>query len=480
MNVDVRINVEAEQPLFTLSDLMIGANMEDLHYQMTGGLSSQLIHGESFFELTPTDVARRSQPFAGFIARGGEWRRDGDAVDVSVAGERADAGARLSTDFASAPEITQTSAEIKFPAGASGGAGLVLRIQPNEADERWEWFSGYTVLLSPKEQTVTFKKATRANQHVALKSGPCSFPADTWISVAVKIAGSHVAVQVDGREVLACDDERTLPPGRMGLVSEESVSFRRLAEMSADGKAHPIMFTPNPLLTTPGDAISLRWRKVQSGTVQGHFTHDADGSWLAGKPSQGIVFTSGEGELGLDNAGLCRWGLNLIKGKPYEGFLCLKSDAATDVFVSLRSADGQSIYAVKPLSFSGKSGEYVRFDFNLTPTQDDPNGRFAVTLQKPGAITIGYVFLQPGAWGRYKGLPIRKDIAEAVIDQGIRVLRMNGGMIEVPGYRWEHMQGPRERRPPFDGFYDRWCSSGFGLIEFPQFCEAAGWSRYRR
>ena len=482
------IKIDAGRTLFSLSNLMIGANMEDLHYQMTGGLSSQLIHGESFFEPTPTEVAVRSQPFAGFTARGGDWRPAGEAVTVRVAGPPTDAaavpaaagvvqegaGARLSTDSASAPERAQLSAEIRFPAGAAGGAGLALRIQPNEADERWEWFSGYTVELRPQEQTVTLKKAARANKHTALTSAACAIPKDTWVSVAVKIAGRHVRVWVDGREVLACEDDTPLPPGRVGVWAQENVSFRRLVETDAEGRPHPAAFTPHPLRAAPGDALSLRWRRAQSGTARGSFTHDAAGSWRAGKPSQGIVFESGEGEWGIDNAGLCRWGLRWEKGRPYEGFLRVRGDAGTELCVSLRSADGQTVHALETLRLSASDGEYERIAFELTPADDDPDGRFAITLRQPGAVTVGYVFLQPGAWGRFHNLPIRRDIAEAVIGQGIRALRLNGGMIEVPDYRWENMQGPRDERPPFNGFYDRWCGHGFGLIEFLQFCEAAG------
>ena len=35
---DAVVTVHADKKLFTLSDMMIGANMEDLHYQMVGGL----------------------------------------------------------------------------------------------------------------------------------------------------------------------------------------------------------------------------------------------------------------------------------------------------------------------------------------------------------------------------------------------------------------------------------------------------------
>jgi hypothetical protein len=84
-----RIMIKASKSLFELSELMIGANMEDLHYQMTGGLYSQLIHGESFFEPNPTEIARACQPFVGFTARGGDWKLAGDELSVNIGESKA-------------------------------------------------------------------------------------------------------------------------------------------------------------------------------------------------------------------------------------------------------------------------------------------------------------------------------------------------------------------------------------------------------
>jgi len=478
---------DASKSLFELSDAMVGANMEDLHYQMTGGLYSQLIHGESFFEPTPTDIARDGQPFLGFTVRGGVWKLAGNELRVNLGGARAThladvpapagleaqgKGARLSSDAFAAAEIVETMVEIRFPIGATGAAGLAVHIQPCEADDKWEWFSGYTVELLAKEQQVVLKRAERASRHVEWKRVPCAVPADHWISLAIRIAGSHLAVKVDGRELLAVDDGQPLATGRRGVVASENVCFRNFSETADDNSRHAIHFTPHPLLVTPGDAISLRWAKVQTGSAQGGFAHEIAGGWFPGKPSQTITFTGGDGELGIDNAGLTRWGINIKPGKPYEGVLRIKSAAPAQVKVSLRSADGGKIYAAKSLALAGQ-GEYERLRFNLTPAAADPDGRFAITLTQPGSITVGFAFLEPGEWNRFAGLPVRKDLAAAVMGQGIRLLRMNGGMIERPDYRWKNMQGPRDERPPYDGFYDRWCGNGFGLIEFLQFCDAA-------
>ena len=99
-----------------------------------------------------------------------------------------------------------------------------------------------------------------------------------------------------------------------------------------------------------------------------------------------------------------------------------------------------------------------------------------LALRQPGSIVLGHVFLQPGQWGRFKGLPVRRDVAEGLIDQGITVLRYGGSMVNNAGYRWKKMIGPRDRRPPYTGTWYHYSSNGWGILDFMDFCEAAGFA----
>lgn len=432
------IQVRADKVLFRLSDLMIGANMEDLHYQMVGGLDSQLIHGESFFEPSPTQLAPQIHIIDGFDNCGG-----------SVTLENGELALGKGTRLTSAADATEARIELK----ATGGAGLALCVSPDNADNKWEWYSGYTAEVIVNR--VVLSKADRANKHREIARAP--IPAADWVKLALRMEGRSIIVDINGKEVIRYQDERPLPPAHWAVVARDAARFRGA-------------FGFNPLLKTPGDAISLRWAKVRTGTATGGFALESEGAWFQNSPSQTITFTGGEGEWGIDNAGLKRRGINLVAGKPYEGYIRVKSARPTELWVSLRQEDG-SVLAERKLV---ANGNYERLAFDLTPSADDAKGRFAITLKQPGSVTLGYVFLQPGAWGRYKGLPIRKDLAEALLAQGIRVLRFNGGMIEVPGYRWKNLRGPRDERAPYDGFYDRYCSSGFGPAEAIAFGKAAG------
>src|SRR5262249_35119780 len=162
--------------------------------------------------------------------------------------------------------------------------------------------------------------------------------------------------------------------------------------------------------------------------------------------SQQVAFLAGAGEWGIANQGLNRWGMNFVQGRDYEGVLWVRADKPTTLVVALESRDGSRQHGETLLQVTGK--DWQRLHFSLTPNASDRAGRFALKLREPGSVVLGYAFLQPGAWGRFKGLPVRRDVADGLVAQGITVLRYGGSMINHAEYRWKKMIGPRDRRPP--------------------------------
>ena len=217
--------------------------------------------------------------------------------------------------------------------------------------------------------------------------------------------------------------------------------------------------------------VSRMWRAVQRGSATGGFAVVSQRPF-AGTQSQQMRFDRGEGEWGIENQGLNRWGLNFVAGKTYEGFVWARAEVPTKLFAALESRDGSRIYAETPLLVAGN--DWQRLAFTLAPNAADPCGRFALKLKRPGSVTLGHAFLQPGAWGRFRGLPVRRDVAEGLIAQGITVLRYGGSMVNNPGYKWKKMRGPRDRRPPYRGTWYPYSSNGWGILDFMDFCEAAG------
>ena len=53
-------------------------------------------------------------------------------------------------------------------------------------------------------------------------------------------------------------------------------------------------------------------------------------------------------------------------------------------------------------------------------------GEFVIGLAQPGAVHVDFVYLQPGAWGRFAGLPVRKDGAEMLKTLGSPTGRITG------------------------------------------------------
>ena len=222
----------------------------------------------------------------------------------------------------------------------------------------------------------------------------------------------------------------------------------------------------------PGDDnVSGMWRPLQTGMALGRYAFEKNGPFV-GSQSQRITFVRGKGEVGIENKGLNRWGMSFQQGKPYEGRLWCKAEKPTAVFVALESCDGSRTYAETRLTVT--PGEWQCLQFELTPTQTDKSGRLAVKLKEPGSVVLGYAFLQSGQWGRFKGLPVRKDVGDGLVAQGLTVLRQGGCMINAPEYRWKKMIGPRDRRPPYTGSWYPHSSNGWGIFDFLNFCEAAG------
>src|SRR5262249_60502811 len=99
-----------------------------------------------------------------------------------------------------------------------------------------------------------------------------------------------------------------------------------------------------------------------------------------------------------------------------------------DIFAPTESKAGsRQLAEANP---TATEAQWRRFDFSLTPTVDTARGRFAIRLKSPGSVVLGHVFLQPGEWGRFKGLPVRRDVAEGLVDQGLTVLRYGGCMVD--------------------------------------------------
>jgi hypothetical protein len=224
---------------------------------------------------------------------------------------------------------------------------------------------------------------------------------------------------------------------------------------------------------TAGSGLSKWWKPVQIGTAQGKYEliHDAP---YVGTQSQRMTFTGGQGEFGISNAGLNGQGIYLSSFDRLNGELWVRAPKPAVLSVGYATADEKGRLDTEIKVPAG--GWQKIAPIQLGSVVSAPAGNnlcIAIKLKSPGTIDLGYAFFE-----RYdnvfKSLPVRRDVAELLVKQGVTVMRYGGSMINDPAYRWKNMIGPRAKRPPTHGTWYPYSSNGWGIPDFCAFCDAAG------
>ena len=446
------IRVNATKPAGPVSRYLSGACIEDVNHEIYGGIYSQMIFGESFQE------PAFGQPLRGFTAYGGTWALQGETL---LAGPGP--GPKLVSDHAPLSR-GEVGVEVFFPDRGAGNAGLIVKTaRPGLGADN---FVGYEVSLDPAARLLRLGRHRRNWEPI--KDIPCQVPMGEWVRLVARLTETSLEILVNGKSLLTYEDrQHPLRTGGFGLRQwQRAARYRKLWVKT--GRTEDVPFKPNPDDSGP---VSGMWRAVRGGKAIGKAALETDRPFVGGQ-SQRITLLAGEGEFGIENQGLNRWGLSFLAGKPYEGHVWARADKPVDLFASLESRDGRKVYAQTRGAVTARG--WQRLTFTLTPQGSDPGGRFVLKLKQPGSVLLGYAFLQPGKWGRFKGLPLRRDVVEGLIDQGITVLRYGGSMVNCPEYRWKKMIGPRDRRPPYRGTWYPHSTNGWGIVDFLDLCEAAG------
>jgi hypothetical protein len=443
------IDVDAGKVLHPVSRYLTGACLEDVNHEVYGGLYSQMIFGESFQEPAP------AEPLAGFTEYGGGWQVT-NGVLLSVKGS----GPKLMDNG-----VSQSSGDIKvrlkFASDQGGDAGIIF--QASQLGMGVDAFTGYEVSVAPAGYVVLGQH--RQNWE-SIRRVSCSVPIGQWIDLEVQYTNASVNVLVNGNNLIQYTDEQhPLTSGQVGLRNyQQDAQFQ---DFKINGEEIPLAYESGHW---PG-AVSGMWRSVVTGSASGQCELETSNVFV-GNQSQRITFTGGSGSFGVANRGLNHWGMNFVGGKEYDGCLDVRADAPVPVTLSMESADGSKTYAQTNVLVTSNNWEHL--NFNLTPAASDTNGQLVITLTQPGSVVVGYAFLEPGDWGLFKGLPVRRDVAQLMVDQGITVLRYGGSMVNAAAYRWTNMIGARELRPPYNGLWYPYSSYGWGIFDFLNFCEAAG------
>jgi alpha-L-arabinofuranosidase len=473
---DSSIKIDAGKVLNRVTPLMYGSCIEDVNHEIYGGLYSQLIFGESFEEPP-------REPTPGWLSFGGEW-----SVYDGVCSVKADAGAKL---VRTEPTIGDGTVEcdLRLDDDKGDNAGLILRVQRprNGADV----FVGYEVSLSARGGYLRLGR--HRNDWKLIKDVPVHIKSGEWHHLKAELSGHDLRVFLDGAKSPAIsysDDQAAIDRGAVGLRTWQSnASFRRVV-VDGGTKREADEFAPNE----SGGGVSGMWDPIATGISElpdpfakpndrapnteppapvkaiGRFTWDHDKPFNSMR-SQKIEFLSGKGTIGIANRGLNRWGLNVDRGA-YEGYIYLRQNGYDgDVTVALQSADGTHTYAQQRLG--SITQKWRARKFTLHPQASDSKARFAIWIDKPGAVWVDQVYLSGTGDKLFHDLPIRGDIGRELQEEGLTVLRYGGTMVNADGYRWKKMIGDPDRRPQYKGWWYPYSTNGFGIEEFLQFCEAA-------
>ena len=367
----IKINVDANQKIATVTKFMNGTNIEDLNNQTNGGMFSQLIHGEAFEE-------------------------------------------NIDPDF--------------------------LNLQPRD-------YSKIYVYLDERRVPHLISQSNIYNRI-------------TWNNITEKydVYSKDLYAHVLGRN--------------KEMISGWGFYGRYLPFDSLPGNIQKIMLDR----VNGNEQISKFWNKRISGNPQYRYTLERNGDAYMGRQTQVLTFVSGSGEVGITNHGLYKSGIRFDAGKPYDGILRVKAYEQTDIYIALRDENG-NLLAEKMFHLKG-DGSYEKVEYELIPNGNTKKGSVGVSLKKPGEVRLGFMFLQPGEWGRVPGgWPIRTMFTDALKRQGITAFRYNGSMVDVGNdtylYRWKKMIGPiDERRTSLRNGFNLYATHSFGFIEMIQAAEA--------
>jgi len=247
-----------------------------------------------------------------------------------------------------------------------------------------------------------------------------------------------------------------------------------------------------------GDCFEEQWNTVIDSGVQATVAKDSTQTFNT-KSSMKIAVTSGTGFAGVTNRGLGNEGLVFYAGKDYDGYAFVKTSAAIKLFAAIEDYESTKELASETISVSA-SGNWQQVNFTFTSLSSttcvgitpgsDPQvncgnmgpgaghicvkcaGQFKIGIQGTGTVNIGYVYLQPGTWGRYKGLPVLQSAVDTLTQMGITSIRQGGTFSQQ--IVWKAWRGPPTQRASMGMTWGSSLISGWGLFEMIDLCNAAG------
>lgn len=261
-------------------------------------------------------------------------------------------------------------------------------------------------------------------------------------------------------------------------------SALKLLPASARGLRHRIDSRPTHLPTHP------------------YAAHGLDTGVRFGKPnlpSLRVTAAAGGGTYGVAHRGIGNEGLSIAGGRDYNGYIFVQAAPGTPVTLSLQDRLAGTTLATATATTVGAAGAWQRLNFTFASTSagaacaqipvgsdptvscsGEPNadhvcvrcgGQFAVAVPAGATLHIGFAFLQPGSWGTFAGLPVKKGVVDLLKTMGIGSIRQGGTVSQT--FRWKNWTGPPEGRGALGHVWGRALVSGWGPFEIIDMCVPA-------
>lgn len=228
--------------------------------------------------------------------------------------------------------------------------------------------------------------------------------------------------------------------------------------------------------------------KTTSGSVS--FSVKADTACLnENNPSYAALSNSGSSPEGIYNTGYLD-GLAITGGETYNASVFLRGTA--DITLSIESSDG-TVYAAADIQ--ADSAQWHKYAVTLSPSKTAAKNLRFVLRMGSGSLDVDMVSLMPA--DTFGGLPVRKDLGEALAALNPGFLRFPGGCViegksEESMYNWKDSIGngipftvngesavgdPAARPQVIDiwsgsGANPYYCTYGLGFYEYFRLCEA--------
>lgn len=196
---------------------------------------------------------------------------------------------------------------------------------------------------------------------------------------------------------------------------------------------------------------------------------------LSAAHPRSVCITAAKAGAGVVNSGY--WGMNIQKGHNYHLSFFARETANSPQKISAVLIGRRAVKLSMPESVNVAVHQWKKYTLNLHAAGSDTRGRLALTLRRPGSVTLTLALLFPENSATGEPELFRPDLLRLLQQLHPGFLRFPGGNY-VEGvslgdsYNWRKTVGPMKNRP---GHYNCWGyrnTDGFGYLQYLELCQA--------